>query len=229
MPTSATGPRTPPTSPPMIAPPSSTMKAGWMPRDASSAAIAFAPGPPPRSRVNGTGGRGRVGCRYSWRWWNGAVSTPLAPPKEIVRNRRARASRSAAAAVSSAMAGAGSEGICRVWWVAVLATSTATSATAAPPSANRALFTMPLVFGGPLRWRLGGNAANSLFARGGGGDGAPPDAPGLVRELDPHDPPQDHRPRDERPGGHRVPGEQARQEEPEPPGERRRGAHRPPG
>src|SRR2546427_10185980 len=167
---------------------------------------------PTRSRVNATCSRGKVRCRYSWKSWNGAVSTPLAPPKEIVRNRRARASRSAAAAVSSAMAGAGSEGICRVWWVAVLATSTATSATAAPPSANRALFTMPLVFGGPLRWRLGGNAANSLFAGGGGGDGAPPYARDLMRELDPHNGPENHRHRDERAGGHRLSEDEPTQE-----------------
>src|SRR2546422_8621385 len=100
----------------------------------------------------------------------------------------------------------------------MLASSTTASATAAPPSANRALFTMPLVFGGPLRWRLGGNAANSLFARGGGGDGAPPYARDLVRELDPHDRPEDHRHRDERPGGHRLPGKKPDHRDPHPPG-----------
>src|SRR2546425_9166010 len=169
--------------------PGSTGTTSWCARRRIGASVVSLPAqrysrlsPPTRSRVNAACSRGKVRCRYSWKSGKGAVSTPLAPPKEIVRNRRARASRSAAAAVSSATAGAGSEGICRVWWVAVLATSTATSATAAPPSANRALFTMPLVFGGPLRWRLGGNAANSLFARGGGGDGAPPDARDLVRE-----------------------------------------------
>src|SRR2546430_1558733 len=130
--------------------------------------------PPTRSRVNAACSRGKVRWRYSCKSRNGVVSTPLAPPKEIVRNRRARASRSAAAAVSSAIAGAGSAGICRVRYVVALASSTTASAAAAPPSANSVFFTMPLVSGGPLRWRLGGNAANSLFA-GDGGDGAAPD------------------------------------------------------
>src|SRR5438552_15807233 len=160
--------------------------------------------PPTRSRVNAACSRGKVRWRYSCKSWNGVVSTPLAPPKEIVRNRRARASRSAAAAVASAIAGAGSAGICRVRYVVALASSTTASAAAAPPSANSVFFTMPLVSGGPLRWRLGGNAANSLFAGAGGGDSGPPDSRKPVRVLDTHDGLENHRHRNKRPSSHRL-------------------------